>query len=195
MTTWAQGVAAGTCIQTKVHSSCCPLCPRTIPSPEERTLQGVMYGVLLWADMNAATPLGASDISLADGRHGRHGKHGDGRHVASSEVAEDGTGIGTPLLLAGGGTDIDTPLLLAGGGTGIGTPLLLAEDGTDMVEIAVYGACAPQWHAPITAPVPPNGSPCIRYKTTFSVPWRSYSYIYGGLFHINFVQYCKCCLN
>ena len=42
--------------------------PRTTPFPEEASILGVIYGVLLWADMNAATPLGArgrSAISLA----------------------------------------------------------------------------------------------------------------------------------
>ena len=45
--------------QPNVNSGCCPLRPRTTPSPEERSILGVIYGVLLWADMNAATPLGA----------------------------------------------------------------------------------------------------------------------------------------
>ena len=36
-----------------------PLRPRTTPLPEEKHTLGVIYGVLLWADMNAATPLGA----------------------------------------------------------------------------------------------------------------------------------------
>ena len=52
----------------KVNSSCCPLRPRTTPFPEENSILGVLYGVLLWVDMNAATPLGAwgrSVISLA----------------------------------------------------------------------------------------------------------------------------------
>ena len=38
------------------------------PFPEEKTTLGVMYGVLLWADMNTATPLGVwwrSVMSLA----------------------------------------------------------------------------------------------------------------------------------
>ena len=43
----------------KANPSCCPLCPRTTPFPEEESILGVIYGVLLWADMNAATPLGA----------------------------------------------------------------------------------------------------------------------------------------
>ena len=33
--------------------------PRTIPFLEGKSITGVTYGVLLWADMNAATPLGA----------------------------------------------------------------------------------------------------------------------------------------
>jgi hypothetical protein len=43
----------------KVNPSCCSPCPRTTPFPEEKSILGVTYGVLLWADMNAATPLGA----------------------------------------------------------------------------------------------------------------------------------------
>ena len=43
----------------KVNVSCCTLRPRTTPSPEENSILGVMYGVLLWADMNAATPPGS----------------------------------------------------------------------------------------------------------------------------------------
>ena len=38
---------------------CCTPRPRTTPSPEENSILGVMYGVWLWADMNAATPLGS----------------------------------------------------------------------------------------------------------------------------------------
>ena len=36
---------------------CCLLRPRTTPFPEENYKLGVIYGVLLWADMNAAAPL------------------------------------------------------------------------------------------------------------------------------------------
>ena len=43
----------------KVNVSCCPLRPRTTPFPEENSILGVIYGVLLWADMNAATPPGS----------------------------------------------------------------------------------------------------------------------------------------
>ena len=43
----------------KANFSCCPLCPHTTPFPEESSIIGVIYGVLLWADMNTATPLGA----------------------------------------------------------------------------------------------------------------------------------------
>ena len=35
------------------------LCPHTTPFPEEMAILGVISGVLLWADMNAATSLGA----------------------------------------------------------------------------------------------------------------------------------------
>ena len=44
------------------------LLPPAPPYYAERSLPGVIYGVLLWADMNTATPLGAwgrSVISLA----------------------------------------------------------------------------------------------------------------------------------
>ena len=53
------------CVQGK--SQLLPLHPRTTPFPEETSMLGVVYGVLLWAGMNAATPLGAwgrSVISL-----------------------------------------------------------------------------------------------------------------------------------
>ena len=43
----------------KANPSCCPLRPRTAPFPEKKSILGVIYGVLLWADINAATPLGA----------------------------------------------------------------------------------------------------------------------------------------
>ena len=39
-------------------ASCCPLRPHTTALPD-KTYIGVIYGVLLWADMNAATPSGA----------------------------------------------------------------------------------------------------------------------------------------
>ena len=55
-------------MQLKANPSCCPLRPRTTPFPEEKSILGVTYGVLLWAVMNAATPLGAwgrSAMSLA----------------------------------------------------------------------------------------------------------------------------------
>ena len=97
-----------------------------------------------------------NDNVFSDGRHakhgdGRHGKHGDGSHVALSEVAEDGTDIGTPLFLAEGGTSI-------------GTPLLLAEDGTDMVEIAVYGACVPHCKTTFSA-----SWRSFRYQVSYSI--------------------------
>ena len=46
---------------------CCPLLPlrpRTTPFPEEKSTFGVIYVVLLWADMNAATPLGRGGALL-----------------------------------------------------------------------------------------------------------------------------------
>ena len=39
---------------SKVNPSCCHLRPRTTPFPEGKSILGVIYGVLLWADMNAA---------------------------------------------------------------------------------------------------------------------------------------------
>ena len=50
----------------KDNPSCCTLRPRTTPSPEEKSMLGLMYGVLLWASINAATPLGARGCSVID---------------------------------------------------------------------------------------------------------------------------------
>ena len=52
---------------TQVNPSCCTLRPRTTPSPEENSILGVIYVVLLWADMNTATPLGARGRSVIGG--------------------------------------------------------------------------------------------------------------------------------
>ena len=41
-----------------------PPAPRTTPFPEEKSILGVIYGVLLWANMSAATPLGARGRSV-----------------------------------------------------------------------------------------------------------------------------------
>ena len=41
-----------------------PPAPPYYPFPEEKSILGVIYGVLLWADMNAATPLGAQGRSV-----------------------------------------------------------------------------------------------------------------------------------
>ena len=55
-----------------------PPCPRTTPFPEDKTILGVLYGDLLWADMNAAIPLGAwgRSVIAVERRHeaapGRH---------------------------------------------------------------------------------------------------------------------------
>ena len=49
------------------YPSCCPLRPILPHLQRGKAILGVIYGVLLWADMNAATPLGAwgrSVISL-----------------------------------------------------------------------------------------------------------------------------------
>ena len=48
---------------TNANASCCTLRPRTTPSLEENSMLGVIYGVLLWADMNAATPGGGAQRS------------------------------------------------------------------------------------------------------------------------------------
>ena len=55
----AAGAAGETRCRHKVKFSCCPLRPRTTPFPEEKSILGVTHRVLLWTDMNAATPLGA----------------------------------------------------------------------------------------------------------------------------------------
>ena len=68
----------------RANSSCCPLRPRTTPFPEEESILGVVYGVLLWADMNAATPLGArgrSGMSLGRTRSQSSG----GRPTATAD--------------------------------------------------------------------------------------------------------------
>ena len=38
--------------------------PAAAPLPEEKFIPGVIYSVLLWADMNAATPVGAWGCSI-----------------------------------------------------------------------------------------------------------------------------------
>ena len=45
--------------QTQGKLQLLPPAPRTSPFPEEKSMLGVIYRVLLLADMNAATPLGA----------------------------------------------------------------------------------------------------------------------------------------
>ena len=57
-------IYATLCLQDQARripaaAPCCPLLPRTTPSPEGNSIPGVLYEVLLGADMNAATPLGA----------------------------------------------------------------------------------------------------------------------------------------
>ena len=70
-----KGVAGCTCLDVCMRSSsptarhipasCCPLRPRTTPFPEGKFILGVIHGiVLLQADTNAATPLGASGRSV-----------------------------------------------------------------------------------------------------------------------------------
>ena len=53
-----------TTIAGKANSRCGPLRPHTTPFPEENPILGVIYGVLLVADTNAATPLGAWGCSV-----------------------------------------------------------------------------------------------------------------------------------
>ena len=49
----------------KVNSSCCPLsAPPYYPFPRGKYILGVIYGVSLWPDMNAGTPLGALGRSV-----------------------------------------------------------------------------------------------------------------------------------
>ena len=59
----AETIATTTTMPTaKVNASRCTLRPparSTTPPPEEISILGVIYGVLLWADMNAATPPGS----------------------------------------------------------------------------------------------------------------------------------------
>ena len=43
----------------KANSSCCLLRPRTAPFPEEKSILGVIHGVLLWDDIHTVTPQGA----------------------------------------------------------------------------------------------------------------------------------------
>ena len=45
------------CVYVNANSSCAPCAPRTTALPEGKPILGVIYGVLQWADMNAATPL------------------------------------------------------------------------------------------------------------------------------------------
>ena len=54
------GGAGGSCNGDIIQANpnCCPLRPHTTPFQEEKIILGVIYGVSLWADMNAATPLG-----------------------------------------------------------------------------------------------------------------------------------------
>ena len=47
---------------SRVNASCCR--PRTTPFPEKKSVLGVIHGVLLWTDMNTATPLGARGRSV-----------------------------------------------------------------------------------------------------------------------------------
>ena len=56
---WAIPVVTHHDYYMKVIPHCCPLRLHTTPSPEEKSIPGVTYGVLLRADMNAATALGA----------------------------------------------------------------------------------------------------------------------------------------
>ena len=64
--TWWTSIASDVC-QSEVHEvskanpSCCPLrpAPPYYPFPRGKFILGVIYGVLLWGNMKAATPLGA----------------------------------------------------------------------------------------------------------------------------------------
>ena len=75
------------CLRTYVQkkSSYCPLRPHTTSFPEEKSIPGVIYGVLLFADMNAVTPLGAW-----------------GRSVISFNVPLRRAGMSTMMGMGGG---------------------------------------------------------------------------------------------
>ena len=45
-------------LEGKANPSCCTLRPRTTAFPEEKSILGMIHGVVLWADMNAATHTG-----------------------------------------------------------------------------------------------------------------------------------------
>ena len=45
-------------VKCYAKASCCTLRPRTTPFLWETSMPGVVHGVSLWADMNAATPPG-----------------------------------------------------------------------------------------------------------------------------------------
>ena len=62
--TWASDATQTTEDDGKENSSCGPLRPHTTPRLEEKSILGVIYGVLLWYGMNAATPLGARGRSV-----------------------------------------------------------------------------------------------------------------------------------
>ena len=64
--TWASSeLEIRFCYRIKADSSCCSLRPHTTPFLQEKSfILGVIYGILLWADMNAATPLGARGRSV-----------------------------------------------------------------------------------------------------------------------------------
>ena len=59
----------------KVNVSCCILRPRTTPFPEEISIPWVIYGGLLWADMNAATPPGSRGRSVLCAGSGPAARH------------------------------------------------------------------------------------------------------------------------
>ena len=60
-------------MHSKVNSS--PPAPPYYPFPEEKSILGVIYGGLLWADMNTATPLGARGRSVIGGVMPSSGTH------------------------------------------------------------------------------------------------------------------------
>ena len=79
------------------NACCYTLRPRTTPPPEENSILGVIYAVLLWADMNAATPPGSRGRSaLCAGV--LHQQHQLGTHHRTVVVLRVGVPAAAPGL-------------------------------------------------------------------------------------------------
>ena len=86
----------------EVNVSCCTPRPRATPFPEGSSILGIIYQVLLWADMNTATPPG-SRVALPFAH--RYGKQSGKTMRASVELVIEASGIaafelGDPCLHA-----------------------------------------------------------------------------------------------